>query len=643
MNNKKQKISVLPNNLVNLIAAGEVVERPASVLKELLDNSIDAGATQVKIYLEDGGMKGLKVVDNGSGMIPEDAVTAFLPHSTSKIKDEKDLESILTLGFRGEALASISSVSKVELITKTDDSVGGYRVLVEGSEIKEEGEFGSQDGTSINIREIFFNTPARRKFLKTTSTELRHVIKMFTELALANPQIGFELYHNEKNLFKLPSINYKLQTTNSLKERIRNLIGKDFTENSFEIYYDGIIKISGFAGLPKIATARKATQIIIVNGRPIANSTIIAAVKDAYHSAMPKNLYPQFVMNIEVDPKKVDVNVHPRKLEVRFSEPQEIFKAVKYAIQAGLEKALQLDTNEKLSAIPSFQRRGDSANAESGWSKTKTERRSAFPTNYKLKTTNSKNYKLQNLNTGSVQDSLDFTESLLGVLDDKPLPWESVSAKATTDFGQKTSNKTETVPVTDTEALYPAHQLLNAYIVTTNGSAIQIIDQHAAAERVTYERLMKNFGESQIQTQALLIPFELNLNAQELLVLNENIDYLKSFGIEIEEFGINALVVREVPIELKDADLNLFVKEMLNDLVSKESDEKNQLEILKEKILTTIACHSSIRVGDRMTQEAIDKLINDLRSCDLPYSCPHGRPIIYEVPISELEKKFKRK
>ncbi len=616
----KQQIQVLPNHIINQIAAGEVVERPASVLKELLDNSIDAGATQIKIYLEDGGMKGLKVVDNGSGMIPEDAVTAFLPHSTSKIKSEDDLENILTLGFRGEALASISSVSKVELITKTEDSISGYRVLIEGSEVKEEGDIGATDGTSVNIREIFFNTPARKKFLKTASTELRHVIKMFTELALANPQIGFELYHNEKQLFALPK-------TNELKERIRNLIGTDFVNNSFEIYYDGVIKITGFAGLPKIATARKATQIVIVNGRPITNSTIIAAAKDAYHSAMPKNLYPQFVMNVSLDSRKVDVNVHPRKLEVRFSEPQEIFKAVKYAIQAGLEKSLQGDTNEKLSAN-NLQISKENASLDSS-----TSLRSAQ--------NDTKRYNLETRTPGSVKDSLNFTQSLLSANSgNKPLPWESEVQDSPLERGGEAGVCKESF--TD-NSLFPAYQLLNAYIVTTNGSAIQIIDQHAAAERVTYERLMKNFGEDKVQTQSLLIPYELNLNAQELLILSEKLEYLGEFGIQIEEFGVNSYVVREVPIELKAADLNLFVKELLNDLASKEDNEQNQLEILKEKILTTVACHSSIRVGDKMTQEAIDKLIKDLKSCDLPYSCPHGRPIIYEVPVTELEKKFKRK
>jgi len=600
-------IQVLPNNIINQIAAGEVVERPASVLKELVENSLDANATDIKIYVEEGGLKGIKVIDDGVGMSAADARMAFLPHSTSKIKTLDDLENILTLGFRGEALASISSVSKVELITKQSSELSGFRIQMTGGNIENEEEAGSADGTSIYIHEIFFNTPARRKFLKTPATEMRHIVKTLTDVALANPKIKFELYHNGKQLFNLPK-------ANSLKERIRNLIGENFAKNGFEIYYDGIIKVSGFVGLPQIATRRKSTQIIIVNGRPISNGTIIAAVKDAFHTAMPRELHPQFALNIKVDPTKVDVNVHPRKLEVRFSDQQSIFRAVKDAVRAGLEKSLQDSTNEKLS---------DFSNPKP-----------MVPQQFTAKSSSRGSYlDKQSSNPNSIKEALSFTQSILETSAQNPLSEEDTT-NAHTEMDRFTQTQHSTFPV---------FQLLNAYLITTNGNAIQIIDQHAAAERVTYERLMKQYENKDFETQSLLIPFELELNPQELLILAENIEYLRGFGLKIEEFGLNSYVLRQVPVEIKNADMNAFVKEMLADIAMAKGNERTQLEKHKERLLTTMACHSSVRVGDKMTQPEIEQLLQDLKNCEIPYSCPHGRPIIYEVPISELDRQFKRK
>lgn len=601
------KIHVLPNHIINQIAAGEVVERPASILKELLENSVDANATEIKISVEDGGIKSIKIVDNGTGMSPEDARTAFLPHSTSKLKNIEDLNSLFTLGFRGEALASISSVSKIELVTKQEGEISGYQVKMDAGEVVEESESGAVEGTSINVQEIFFNTPARKKFLKTVPTELRHIIKTFTDTVIAHPEIRFSLDNNEKKLYDLPA-------TKDLKERLRNLIGEDFTNNSFEIVYDGIVKITGLVGLPKIATSRKNTQIIIVNDRPISNTTISAGVKDAFHSAIANNQYPQFVLNIKLDPSKVDVNVHPRKQEVRFSNQQEIFKAVRNAVKAGLQRALQEDTDDKLAGVPYISK--PSAFSPSFEKKESDGVRDSFSYESKRDKT-------------SVQDSLSFTKNLFDAIPEKTLPWENE------DFEAKESLFAE-------KQTYPVYQLMNAYLITSNGTAIQIIDQHAAAERVTYEKLMKSVSAKKVEMQSLLIPFELELNAQELLILAENLEYLSDFGIQVEEFGMNSFVVRQIPVELKDSDLNAFVKELIQDLTQKEEDEQNQYEKLKENILTTMACHSSVRVGDHMSQQEIEQLVADLKSCDLPYSCPHGRPIIFEVPISELDKKFKR-
>lgn len=609
----KLKIHVLPNHIINQIAAGEVVERPASVLKELLENSIDAGATEIKVVVEDGGTKSIKVIDNGSGMQPEDAKAAFLPHSTSKIKEVEDLEKILTLGFRGEALASISSVAKVELVTKVTKALSGFRMIMDAGEILEEEEIGTPDGTSFYIKDLFHNIPARKKFLKTVPTELRHIVKTFSNIAIANPEISFELSHNGKTLFILPK-------TRNLKERIRNLIGESFANNSFPISYDGLIKVTGYVGLPKIAMNRKNTQIILVNGRAITNSTIIAAVKDAFATAMPKKSYPQFVLDLQVDPTKVDVNVHPRKLEVRFAEQQTIYRSVRDTVKSNLEKALQEDTTGKLSGFtPPLNKVG---------------------TNGKYRQSSTKTYE-QRPSGSAIKESLSFTKSLLKNTPQNPLPWEdSPTVKGRSP--SVTERMEEEMQGNITNLQFPVFQLLNAYLITTNGAAIQIIDQHAAAERVTYEKILKSIEKGNLETQALLIPFELELNPQERLILSENFEKLKAYGIEVEEFGTNSLVVRQIPIELKNSDLNAFIKDLLPDLAKEDNGGENVLEAMRNKIVKTIVCHSSIRVGDNMKRAEMEQLLKELKECQVPYSCPHGRPIIYEIPISELNKRFGR-
>lgn len=600
------KVIILPPEIINQIAAGEVVERPASILKELLENSVDANADDVKIFVENGGIKSIKVVDNGSGMSAEDAEIAFLPHSTSKISSAEDLENILTLGFRGEALASISSVSKINLKTKIKNRLSGFEIKIEGGKIVKKQEAGSAEGTQIIVSEIFFNTPARRKFLKSENTELRHIINTFTNIALANPEARFELWHNGRNLFTLPK-------TRDLRERIRNLTGGNFTDNSFKINYDGIIKINGYAGLPKIATKRKITQIIIVNKRAISNQTISAAVKEAFYSTIPHNLYPQFVIFLEIDSKKIDVNVHPRKLEVRFSNQQEVFNAVKIAVKSGLENALRKEAGER---FPDFSPKFRLNNFRS---------QKIFPAK-------NNDYKIDNaVSKTAVKDSMSFSKEVL----DKPvkpaqesLPWEE-------------SEGTDKTFETDEEH-FQAFQLLNSYIITTNGRAIQIIDQHAAAERVAYEKLKREVEEKKVEIQSLLIPFEIELNPQERLILDENIEVLKNFGFEIEEFGGNSYVVRQIPVDLKKADLNLLAKELLVELANSAGNEHNICQEIKEKIITTLACHGSVRVGDKLSQLEIMNLVKNLKKCDQPYSCPHGRPIIFEIPLSELERRFGR-
>lgn len=584
-NKNKSKINILPPEIVAQIAAGEVVERPASVVKELIENSIDAGSKAITINIKEAGKALIEVIDNGEGMSRKDALKAFVQHATSKISSLDDLEQVLTLGFRGEALASIAAVSEVEL--NTNNSQEATKITFVGNQLVPDLSIIEQ-GTSITAKNLFDRVPARKKFLRSESTELKQITDIILKHAVFHPEIHFVFNHNGRTLYNLP-------TTNNLQTRIFDIWGKRISEKLHPISFDGPdLKITGYIGHPEIARKDRALQFIALNNRPITSDLISKAVEDAYQSAKPDKLKPVFFMNLMINPRKVDVNVHPRKMEVKFSNTQEIYISVKHASDRAIRSSLQDTVKHYL-----FEKQPEQSLNEPKIDYIKK----IFPKNIQTGPV----YKQTEKNI--VERSLNFSQALLE-------------------------------PVTNTVA--PIHefrsfQVFSTFIILEKSDELLFLDQHAADERINYERLMKQVMKSAVEKQHLLVPYTLELSNAKIELLQEHIDEFNKIGLEIEIFGRNMIKINTIPAILKELDFTKFIDEILErDLVEFSSDE-----VLHE-VIASLACHGSIRAGRKMHETEIQHMLNQLFKCEKPYSCPHGRPIIWKMTKYEIEKKFKR-
>jgi DNA mismatch repair protein MutL len=567
-------IKVLPENLINKIAAGEVVERPASVVKELLENSIDAGADEIHIDILHGGKKLIRVSDNGIGMSKEDALLAFERHATSKIYDEEDLEKIGTMGFRGEAIPSIASVSKVLLITSIKDSSSGTRIEMEGGKTTKVSEAGSSLGTVIEIRDLFFNTPARLGFLKSQNTELSHIIGAVESEALGHPYISFRLNHNRKVILPLPK-------ASNFIERIHQIYGRDLVENLIEIRSDihNNINLTGYISMPPYSRADRNLQAIFVNKRPVKNQVVSHAISEGYKTMIMKDRHPVVFLFLEIDHREVDVNVHPTKREVRFRNPSLIHDLIVRTIRDTLS-----------TKIPE-----------------------------------------QTLHTGKKEQVFEGVKEAL----------ERYMRKQ--DFRPHTSDsRLIGLPflesITQTSELKRGNfsHVFESYIVTSDEKGITIIDQHAAHERILYEKLKND----RIEIQRLLAPEMIELSKKESLRLIEILDILKDFRIELEEFGDNTFIIRSIPAILKETDIKRLLLDILGGL---EKDEgKSELDEI-EKIRILMACHGAVRANQPLTNEEMVYLMEELNKTELPHTCPHGRPTTVKFTLRDLEKLFKRK
>lgn len=597
----------LHQNLINKIAAGEVVERPASVLKELLENSIDAGAKHITIHLEAAGFHKVEVIDDGVGMSEDDAKIACDSHTTSKIASIEDLEKIESMGFRGEALASIASVSALTLLTKHKDEKVGYKIVVKGGKHLEGKKSAYRGGTAITVKNLFFNVPARKKFLKSQSTEYRHMLSTFFNYALAYPHIHFVLTHNNKIVHNLPSVSGE-QFNEELKVRISDLFGRNLSEDLIQLRYGSpIIQMSGFVSHPRSARSTKSYQLQFLNKRPIVDKTISRAVYDAYQGMIPKGKYPIFFAFISINPNIVDVNVHPRKTEVRFENGQEIYRAAFHATKHALEKSLQIETKENLGQFTVRpQQLGQTTSSI-------THKTASSPKNASKPA------------RGEVTDSILFTKELLQ---------DSFLAETPEDSADLA------LPV---QISSRAHQVFKEVIIVEKDDTLLFIDQHAAAERVTYEKLIEQINAKKIETQPLLMPEVIEVSTVEAELLEEYKSKLIKLGITISQFGKNTYKIDEVPVLMAKGNFQNFFKEILGDLLEDDGSSKSKsFETLKEKIIATMACHGSIRAGMKLQPAEIDDLVNKLLKCNNPHSCPHGRPIMWEISKSELERKFKR-
>ncbi len=601
------KIALLSQDTIDKIAAGEVVERPSSVVKELTENAIDAGAKAVTVEIRDGGSSLIRVTDNGCGIAPEEVRAAFLRHATSKITSLDDLQSEKSLGFRGEALSSIAAVSQVEMITKVPEELLGVRYVIEGGNEQSLEEIGAPDGTTILVRNLFYHTPARKKFLKSAATEASYVSEMMERLALSHPDISFQFISNRE---------VKLFTSGSGKliETVCAVYGeysRDFQEKLIEIDTGSpFVHISGYIGKPEISRGNRNYENYFVNGRYVRNAVVNRAVEDAYKPYLMSHRFPFTVLMLTTDPAFVDVNVHPAKMEVRFADQNEVYDAVFKAVKEGLlrrELIPEVSVDEGL---------------KKAQPKPKKEKAPSYPEPFETK-----------------------RESLLS---EKGPSYEPAAPKPMLKPVTGTIQKSEQMELFDdqpflSEDSRKRHRLIgqvfDTYWIVEFEDKLYIIDQHAAHEKVLYERFLKELSEKRQNAQQLAPPLIVTLSMQEEELLSQNMDSFTALGFEIEPFGGKEYAIRSVPGNLYGFSEGELFTEMLDELtdVSRKAGD----ELICEK-LASMACKAAVKGRHRMDAAEADALIGELLTLDNPYNCPHGRPTIIEMSKRELEKKFKR-
>lgn len=628
-------IKELDQGTINQIAAGEVVERPSSIVKELLENSIDAGATRISVEIEEGGTKSIRITDNGKGINKEDIRIAFLRHTTSKIKTAMDLLTVSSLGFRGEALSSIAAVCQVELLTRTADAMEGIRYRIEGG--KEVGfeEIGIPVGTTFIVNNIFFNTPARRKFLRTAQTEAGYVSDIIEKIALSHPEIAIGFKSNGK---------VKIHTSGNgnLKDVIYSIYGREITENILEINEENdFMKISGYIGKAIISKGNRTFENYFINGRYIKSNIISKAIEDGYKFILMQHKYPFTVIDFTIKPEYLDVNVHPSKMELRFRKSESIYPMISECINDALiEKPNIIDVTfeknvEKAEQIkyvpePFENKRQDIVNS----------------INNKLSNDNSSNVKYDFYNFGEGPKELNMTPSEFG----NNTLQEDVNYNATANnINNITNNKMVQRELTEeydnflSEVAKPKHkiigQVFDTYWIVECNDKMYIIDQHAAHEKVMFESLMNKLENKEISSQMINPPIILSLSMSESQLLEKYLENFKNIGFQIESFGGQDYAVRAVPSDLYTLDS----EDVLMGIVDNLSNETGKMvpDIINEKI-ASMSCKAAVKGNSKLSYEEADKLIEQLLQLDNPYNCPHGRPTIISMSKYELEKKFKR-
>lgn len=601
------KIKVMDAHLANMIAAGEVVERPSSVVKELVENSIDAGSKHIEVYVYEAGRKKIIVKDDGSGMEKEDAIIAFKRHASSKLLDERDLFRIKTMGFRGEALPSISSVSKVTMTTSTGDQVG-TKVIIENEEMKVE-EASSRKGTEFVIEELFYNTPVRLKFLKTDVTENANTLEVMQRLALSRPDISFDFYIDNRLVFKTTGRNDLLEVISRIYS---NDVARKMMPVSFENYE---FKISGYIAKPELTKSNRYFMITILNNRSVYLPKIQKSIIEAYGDFIFNSRYPFVVLKIDVEHSLVDVNVHPSKKEVRLSNEDRINDAIYNLIKDQLmEKKPLTESNlfKNELTLEDHNKVNETISLLFDEDEEKKEAKVIRPTIEK---------QANNLNNQTI-DELNYDFDNL----------EEVEINK--EERNKESNSNKYKP----PLLIPLCQIHDTYIVCQGEDGFYLIDQHAAQERVNYEKLKKILN-ANVNVVDLLVPLVMNIGPSDMLKLNEKIPLLKQIGIEIELFGINTIRVKTIPLFVKEANEEIYIEELINQVITKD---KIDLDQLRKHVISTFACKASIKANHKLNIQEMNDVIKSLFECENPTTCPHGRPTIIHFSKYDIEKLFKR-
>ncbi|OLS39086.1 DNA mismatch repair endonuclease MutL [Bacillus sp. MRMR6] len=616
------KIIQLDDALSNKIAAGEVVERPASVVKEIVENAIDAGSTVIEIEVEEAGLAKIRITDNGNGIEEEDVLIAFQRHATSKIKDENDLFRIRTLGFRGEALPSIASVSRLEMKTSTGDGAGN-RVVIEGGKVIVFEKASSRRGTDITITDLFFNTPARLKYMKTIHTELGNITDVVNRLALSHPEVAFRLIHNERKL---------LQTNGNgdVRQVLASIYGMSIAKQLVPISGSSLdYKISGYASMPEVTRASRNYISTMINGRFIKNYALAKAIQEGYHTLLPIGRFPLVLLNIEMDPLLVDVNVHPSKMEVRISKEAELNDLVTRILKEAFKSKVLIPTAynvEKKEAQKSEQTRlvlDESNNSkpvknEFHWEPPVTathvrEERTIVQTSHKEESVEQ-------------EPVWEFTPPVVKK--------EEPSFEDTSTSGVTEEQNDSRVP-----RMYPIGQMHGTYIFAQNENGLYIIDQHAAQERLKYEYFREKVGEVYSELQEMLVPLTFEYSTDEFLKINEHRSELEKVGVFLEEFGMNSFIVRSHPQWFPKGEETQIIEEMIEQLLLMK---KVDIKKLREEAAIMMSCKASIKANRHLRNDEIQALLDDLRNASDPFTCPHGRPIIAHYSSYDMEKMFKR-
>jgi len=669
------RIHVLPEHVANKIAAGEVVERPASVVKELLENALDAGATRIKISIEAGGKKLIQITDNGCGMVRDDAMLAFERHATSKIKDAEDLLSVATLGFRGEALPSIASVSRLRLETRDAGAAAGTILEINGGKMARVEEAGLPEGTSITVRDLFFNTPARKKFLKAESTELSHIASLVTHYALAHPQKHFELHSATNAMLVAPPVA-------GYSERVYQVFGKETLDQLIAVAAEqalehvglpqpppwrrqeeesedaatpadpGKMRLHGFVSKPEIQKLNRNSIYVFVNGRLIRDRLIQHGLTEAYRNIIPPSLYPVVLLFLELPPGEVDVNVHPSKTEVRFRQPTLMHDFVRDTVRAALMKARpapQFTTEIRAHATASS---GLTPGAREWEPPSDLATASGAPARALYDPAGGAGFALQAPAPPPVSARFQF-EGGIAVEANAAIPVargldsfaeaipETIpdnGCAPALDVSENASGEDSTLAALST--LRTLGQIRNSFILAVNEDGLWIVDQHVAHERVLFERILKQRAAQKVESQRLLMPIVLELSPAQQAIFAEIADELQHNGFEAEPFGARSVAVKVAPAGVDAAAVEHMLHELL-DQISREEQSLN-LEKIRGRIAASIACHAAIKVNMPLEQNKMDWLLAELAKTDHPMSCPHGRPVVLRYSVKDIQKAFKR-
>ena len=618
------RIRLLPETVASQVAAGEVVERPASVVKELVENSIDAGARKIDIFVRRGGVSYIRVIDDGCGMDRDDALLSLERHATSKIRSVADLEAVGTLGFRGEALPSIASVSRFRLTSREPNAVAGTEIIVNGGKIDVVRDGGEAPGTQIEVRSLFYNLPARRKFLRSENTESRNIEHQLHLQAIGHPQIAFTFARDDRLVFQLPA-------TTTLADRIRDLHGNQLLDRLLPLNASDSaqVRISGLIGQAGLSRQTRSQQLAFVNGRAIESPLITAAMREGYHTALMKGQYPVTFLFLDLDPGAVDVNVHPAKREVRFREPNAIREAIVHAIQKTLASG-RSDWQDRFRApigiaTPSHEPKGGSPPCELPQFEQEFGLRGERLVEFRGTEVSHRELPITDIGSGGSPNRHQAPVRPGPIEGNRPYEQpqgESVKPRSPQQF--------QIIGV-----------LNKLYVLMENADGLVLVDQHAAHERILFEELRRRMEEQGVPSQKLLISQTFELPPRDADWIEQNMSILQKMGIGIESFGPNTFKIDSLPGFLKLTDGAQFMRKVIDDLKS-ATDRSSPLRLGEDMIASTV-CRHAVKANDPLRYLEVEKLIQDLLDCELPYCCPHGRPTMIQISNAELEKKFGRK